>query len=288
MLHTLKSLLNKYELKTAGDYQVALREIIQQIALLGLWRAKFYEHAAFYGGTALRIFYGLPRYSEDLDFSLVSTNQKFSLTHYMNSIQTELQSFGFSVKIHSKEKKRHSKIESAFVKAETIQNLVYIEASEDLLVSLPRNSILKVKIEVDTDPPPYASYDMKTLLIPIPHHVKLFSLADIFAGKIHALLCRQWKSRVKGRDFYDFVWLVGQEIPCNIQHLEARMIQTGHLKNNLLLNREAVIKMLRDKFDKTDFQNAINDVRPFIVDPQSLNLWNKAFFIQLTEQIEIV
>jgi predicted nucleotidyltransferase component of viral defense system len=287
MTHVLQTLLNKYTLKTADDSLVALREIIQQISLLGLWRAKFYEYGAFYGGTALRIFYGLPRYSEDLDFSLTVPNQKFSLDRFLNSIQKELQAFGFLIKIHRKEKKHPSQIESAFIKAETVKNLIYIETPVNLLTTIHPKSIIKVKIEVDIKPPPYAEYDMKTLLVPIPHHVKLFSLPDLFAGKAHALLCRQWKSRVKGRDYFDFVWFIGQQTPCHLKHLKARMVQTGHFKNGSILNKRILIQMLLDKFQKTDFNNVIHDVRPFITDPQSLNLWNKSFFNKLAEEIEV-
>ncbi len=287
MIHALQSLLNKYELHTADDCRDALREIIQQIALLGLWRTKFFEHAAFYGGTALRIFYGLPRYSEDLDFSLTFANPEFSIARYVNSIQSELQSYGFSVKVKKKEKTRQSQIESAFIRADTLQNLIYIESPHNLLASIHKNSVLRVKIEVDIDPPPYADYDMKTLLVPIPHQVKLYSLPDLFAGKIHALLCREWKSRVKGRDYYDFVWFIGQKVPCHLRHLKSRMVQTGHLGNGSSFNGKILKQMLRNKFEKADFQLALKDIRPFIKDYQSLDLWNKSFFMQLAEEIKV-
>jgi len=68
MHEAVTRMLAKYEPKSVDDSVRALREIIQEVALLGLWRAKFFEHAAFYGGTALRILYGLVRFSEDLDF----------------------------------------------------------------------------------------------------------------------------------------------------------------------------------------------------------------------------
>src|SRR5438309_3791037 len=117
------SMLDRYKCVTAQDYENALKEIIQEIALLGLWRAKFYEHAAFYGGSALRILYGLDRFSEDLDFTLLRPDKTFSLASYNQAIMDELRSFGFKVEVVTKTKKIVSNIESAFIKADSKQQL---------------------------------------------------------------------------------------------------------------------------------------------------------------------
>ncbi len=288
MNHALSPLLNKYQLKTSDDYKDALREIIQQIALLGLWRAKFYEHAAFYGGTALRIFYGLSRYSEDLDFSLLSPKIGFSIKHYLNTIRNEFEAFGFPVEIEEKTKKHSSPIESAFIKANTIQNLMTVGAPKELVNSNHRNSVLKVRIEIDIDPPPFADFETKTLLVPIPYQVKLYSKECLFAGKIHALLCREWKTRVKGRDFYDFIWFVGLGIKCNLLHLKARMVQTGHWQDSNDLDQPMLITLLKEKFEQVNFENARDDVRPFILDSKALDLWDRPFFIALADQVNTV
>src|SRR3989344_6607710 len=119
MQDAIQKMLKKYDCKNEIEYQNALKEIIQEITLLGLWRAKFFEYAAFYGGTALRILYQLDRFSEDLDFSLLQANQNFSLTPYFSFIKQELQSYGFQIAVESIDKENKSNVDSAFLKADT-------------------------------------------------------------------------------------------------------------------------------------------------------------------------
>src|SRR5271157_4585321 len=206
MNEAIARMMARYDGRRREDYVRALREILQEIALLGLWRSKFFEKAAFYGGTALRILYGLDRFSEDLDFSLLEPKPDFDLSKYCVALQTEMRSFGFEVTIESKEKRRQSAVQSAFIKSNTLKQLVVIETAEELVRTVPRGQVLKIRLEVDTVPPPGFSTEVKYLLHPIPFPVKSYTLPDLFAGKRHALLCRRWKTRVKGRDWYDFVW----------------------------------------------------------------------------------
>ena len=224
----LQALLDRYEPRTPADYENALKEVVQELALLGLWRAKFYEHAAFYGGTALRIFHGLPRFSEDMDFSLLAPDEEFDLDPYLEAIRCELASFGFSFRVERRSKRGSTAIESAFIKGGTRVNLAHVGMPDYLQERLPRLPQVRIRLDVDTDPPPLARYDVLTLLTPIPFQVRLFDLPCLFAGKLHALLCRDWMMRVKGRDFYDFVWYLGRRIRCDVRHLQARMEQTGH------------------------------------------------------------
>lgn len=210
MHDAIRSMMDRYELQTRDDYINALREILQEIALLGLWRSKFFEHAAFYGGTALRVGYGLNRYSEDLDFSLLKPDDSFSLGTYAKSLQREINSFGFQVDFEQRQKSYQTPIESAFLKTNTYKQLIIIEASEDLLRDLHPLKNLKIKLEVDTDPPGGFKTETRYVLQPFPFSVRIFSLPDLFAGKLHAILCRHWKSRVKGRDWYDLVWYAGK------------------------------------------------------------------------------
>jgi hypothetical protein len=194
-------MLARYEARRLEDYVRALREILQEIALLGLWRSKFFEHAAFYGGTALRILHGIDRFSDDLDFSLIRPSSRFDLSRYSTALQTEIRSFGFEVRVVTKEKEARSAIQSAFLKADTLKQLVVVEAGREMMRELPRGQVLKIKIEVDTDPPPGFETETRFLLHPIPFSVRTYVLPDLFAGKMHAVLCRRWKSRVKGRDW---------------------------------------------------------------------------------------
>lgn len=288
MNKALANLLESYNPITLDDYEIAVKEIVQQLALLGLWRSKFYEHAAFYGGTALRLFYGLRRFSEDLDFSLLKKESSFDLLPHLAAIEKEIESFGFQFSVEKKGKSIQSQIESAFIKGDTRINLLCIQAGENILKDFPRNKKIKVKLELDTDPPPGSQYEVKTLLTPIPFSVKLFARPDLFAGKMHAVLCRQWMSRVKGRDYYDFIWFIGQKIPCRINYLKERMIQTGHLQREDKLDKNHLVGLLKEKFKSLDFEQILLDVRPFVKDKQELALWNRDFFLNLIESIDII
>ena len=219
MKEALRQMLNQYALQTQEDYESALREIVQQISLLGLWRAKFFEHTAFYGRAALRIFYQVNRFSEDLDFSLMMPNLAFELSPYLKAVEDELTSFGFLFHAERKEKPVQSQIESAFIKGNTIKNLISVEAPSRIVKGFHREQKLKVKIELDIDPPRGATFETKFLLRPIPFSVRLYTLPNLFAGKLHAVLCRNWKNRVKGRDLYDFIWYIAQKESFDQAHL---------------------------------------------------------------------
>jgi predicted nucleotidyltransferase component of viral defense system len=288
MKEALRQMLSHYVLHTQEDYESALREIVQHISLLGLWRAKFFEHAAFYGGTALRIFHQLNRFSEDMDFSLMMPDLTFELSPYLKAIEGELISFGFLFQAERKERAVQSQIESAFIKGNTVKNLTSVEAPSRIVKGFHREQKLKVKIELDIDPPKGATFETKFVLRPIPFSVRLYTLPNLFAGKLHAVLCRNWKSRVKGRDFYDFVWYVAQKVPCNLEHLRHRMVQTGHWETEELLTLQALLNLLRERFETIDFESAKTEVRPFIKDPEALTLWSKQFFIQLSQQINVL
>lgn len=229
----------------------ALREILQQIALLGLWRGKFFEHAAFYGGTALRLLYGLDRYSEDLDFSLLEPAPAFSLGAYGDALRRELDSFGFDVSFESRGRGPESSIESAFLNANTLKQLIVIKAG--ITRRMHADEVLKIKLEVDVDPPVGFSTDSRAVLAPVPFAVRVYSLPDLFAGKMHALLCRRWKTRVKGRDWYDLVWYLGRHPKLRLSHLESRMRHSGDWSGPEPLTRERLIAILSDVINAIDF-----------------------------------
>jgi predicted nucleotidyltransferase component of viral defense system len=278
MNDAVKAMLQQYACKSTQDYINALKEIIQELALLGLWRAKFFEHAAFYGGTALRILHGLDRFSEDLDFSLLKANPEFSLKKYNQAIKDELQAFGFVVEVESKLKAQASKIQSAFIKAGTYQQLIQIQTPADLLKTLHQQKIIRIKMEVDTDPPLDFSTEAKYRLLPIPFSVLTFSLPDLFAGKLHAVLCRQWQSRVKGRDWYDLVWYLSRKTPVHLAHLQARLQQSGHWQTDKKLTLGEVKKRLNQRIDKLDVDAAKKDISLFIRDQSAIKVWSAEFF----------
>lgn len=283
MHSAIENLLEKYDCSTTEGYKNALKEIIQEIALLGLFRAGFFDLAAFYGGTALRLFYHLERFSEDLDFSLLAVDPDFDLQPYCIAIQAELGAYGFEVDVSPKEK-RHSAIASAFIKGETLRHLLKIRAIQPTVSGVSPHELLKVKVEVDTHPPPAAEYEIKYALTPIPYSVRVFTAPCLFAGKIHAVLCRAWKNRVKGRDLYDYLWYLSRGIPVHLAHLEQRLIQTQSYPRTEPLTLEMLRQMLQERFATIDYRQAQQDVRPFIKDPRSLELWSAELFTAVTRE----
>lgn len=280
----IQDLLKRYDCKTVEDHRSALKEIIQEITLLGLSRAGFFREGAFYGGTALRIFHGLDRFSEDLDFSLGVPNPEFRLEAYTSFVRDELAAYGFKVQVEKKEKSEDSAIQSAFIKAGTLVHLLKIASLTPPVPGVPPNEQLKIKFEIDTDPPAGASYEVRYQLIPIPYSVRLYDLSSLFAGKLHAVLCRSWKNRVKGRDFYDYLWYLSHRVYPNLPHLEARMRQSGHWRAPEPLDSPRLFELLEQRFGQVDFRQATADARAFIRNPRSLDLWSREFFSSVTKE----
>ena len=286
MDNAILQMLDEYDCQSAADYENALKEIMQEIALLGLWRVKFYEHALFYGGSCLRILYGLPRFSEDLDFSLLRPAPDFNLSKYHAAIVAELEGFGFEVEIKTKNKSVDSQIDSAFIKAGTRINFIKIKVPDRLLARLHSNQILKIKIEVDLDPPGNHGVEVKDIFRPIPFQVKTMPLSDLFAGKIHAIIARKWQTRIKGRDYYDYLWYLGKKSALNLNHLEARLRQSGHLNGEL--TTDIFQAMLTRKFQELDIENAKRDIAPFLNDREkpTLDLWSNEYFMKTVKSIQ--
>jgi len=284
----IMNMLKKYELKSVQDYGNALKEIIQEIILLGLWRAKFFEKAVFYGDSALRILYKIDRFSEDLDFSLIKENNEIKLKNYFTAIKKELESMGFEITINEKIKKNESQIESAFIKANTLVHLLKININ----FKTQKNAKLKIKMEIDQNPAMGFQSEAKYHLNPIPFSINTMTLSSLFSGKIHALLCRTRNINVKGRDWYDLIWFVKNNTFCNLYFLKQKLIQTSHLKKDDLLTKKLLLEMLKDKINKTNFEQAKRDVLPFLKNKNqidNLNLWSKEFFRDfLITKIEVI
>lgn len=287
MNEAIRRILATYEIRSPEDSLRALREVMQEIALLGLWRSKFFEKAAFYGGTALRVLYGLDRFSEDLDFSLLEKNEGFDLAGYGDALKRELASFGFAVEVESKLKQPGAAVQSTFLKADTRTRMITVKFERGLVKQVPRNQVLKIKLEVDTDPPPGFSTETRYLLRPVPFAVRTFSLPDLFAGKMHAVLCREWKSRVKGRDWYDLVWFAAYHPELRLSHLEQRMRQTGHWTGPSPLTEAVFRGLLARRIDRVDSDQIRREVEPFVKDPASLTVWSKEFFLDVASRIKI-
>ncbi|MBQ9058039.1 MAG: nucleotidyl transferase AbiEii/AbiGii toxin family protein [Atopobiaceae bacterium] len=279
----LEQMLNAYEVEGLYDRKNAMKEIMQEIVLCGLSRAGFFSRAAFYGGTALRIFYGLDRFSEDLDFSLEVEDSAFDLTKYFPALEKEVRSFGMHVDISEKVKSRDSHIRSAFLKGSTREHLLLFYADEELAGKVARSELVRIKFEVDVHPPKFATFERKYRLLPAPYEVNLYDMPSLFAGKIHAVLARAWRNREKGRDLYDYVFYLSRGATVNLLHLRERLIDTGYIQPGDPCSIDDVKRMLCNHFETVDYLQAKQDVLPFIRDASALDVWSAEFFKQITE-----
>ena len=288
----LIKMLEKYDLSNSNSSYDALREILQEIVLLGLYDAGFFKHAAFYGGTALRILHNLPRFSEDLDFSLLEKNPDFNLEPYKEAIISTLKAFGFDVTIEIKEKNNSIAIASAFVKGNTIEHFININAPTDITSKIHRDQAVKIKLEVDTNPPLEFKTANVIRLTPRPFSINAFTLPSLYAGKMHAILCRAWSSRPKGRDWYDLVWYIANDVKLDTRHLKARLTQScKYLEENNIqlpneLTKQTIKNLLLQRIESLDVVKAKSDVQPFIKDIRELELWSKEFFVAIIEGIK--
>ena len=282
----IEQMLQHYQCNTRAEYDRAMKEILQEIALVGLWRARFFEHAAFYGGTALRILYQLDRFSEDLDFTLLKPNPNFSLEPYNEAISCELKSYGFTVTVDTKSKKWITPIRSAFIKTGTLGELLKIGVPQHLLKGLHPEASLKIKVEVDTDPAPAYRTESRFLMKPVNIGIRTVILEDIFAGKMHALLFRQWKGRVKGRDWYDWLWLMRQNVTLDLSRLTIHMQTSGALKKEEKLSVKKFKTLMKSRIQAIDLESAKADIQAFITD-LSLIDWSREMFFFFVEQMKI-
>ena len=272
MAGIFEDMLSRYETSSSESMRNATLEVIQQVTLAGLQRGGFFDKAAFYGGTCLRIFHGLRRFSEDMDFTLLRKNETFDIEDYFPAIISEFQSLGREVNITKKDKKNFGKVESAFLKDNTkVYNL-----------SFQTEKSYKIKIEIDTDPPLGFKTEPKLLLQPFSFFTRTLSLPDLYAGKMHALIFRTWKNRVKGRDWYDFEWYVRKGIKLDFSHFKERTLEF----NGLDITKDEFMRLLKNRFNETDIEMVKKDVRPYLIDPREIEIWSNDYFLQLADMIK--
>jgi len=266
-----EQMLSQYQIVTDKDKQNAQYEVMQQVTLAGLYRGGFFNKAAFYGGTCLRIFHKLERFSEDMDFSLLACDNAFNLENYFLAIIEEFKMLGRDVVITKKDKKKFGKVESAFLKDNT----------EVYDVAFQTEKSLKIKIEVDTNPPMKFQTEQKLLLRPYSFMTRCFTLPDLYAGKMHALVFRNWKSRVKGRDWYDFEWYVRNGVKLDFIHLQERIREF----NGIEMDKEQFLEALQERLSAADIKMVKQDIEPFIKNHDSLEIWSNDYFVQLADRI---
>lgn len=280
----IKDWIDEYKPQNKEQAEFALREIMQEVALAGLSRAGFFERAAFYGGTALRIFYGLDRYSEYLDFSLLEKNPNFSFESYLKAIETEFEALGMTVSVKEKKKTKQTNVDSAFLKSETIWRELVLEGviPQTGLTTTPS---LKIRLEVDTAPPLGFETEEKLLVKPFSFYVKCFTSSNLFAGKMHALLFRKWQNRVKGRDWYDMEWYIKKSIPLHLPHFLLRAQDSGDWKKPSITESE-FIDLVKSKIDHVSIENIKEDIIRFIPDETVLDIWSPSYFKALADKVK--
>lgn len=287
MNEIIEEYISRYKPTNLSEREQALREILQELTLIGLWRAKFFEHAAFYGGTALRILHGLDRFSEDLDFTLTTPGLDFSWNHYSAAVEDELNSYGFKVEISEKLKSHSSAIRSAFLKTNTLESLIQVGATESSLKGMHSRVMIRIKVEIDTKPFPGLHFEQLYTKHPFPRPIRVVTKPDLFASKMHAALYRAWKNRVKGRDWWDVIWFIRYDTPINLNHLTECMRQKGQLGQDENLTREKLIDLFMQRVMQLDIKSAQNDVRPFIKDKTLVDEWSPEFFSYWIRQIRV-
>jgi predicted nucleotidyltransferase component of viral defense system len=281
----IKEWIAEYKPRNTDEASQALREIMQEIALAGLSRGAFFEKAAFYGGSALRIFHGLDRFSEDLDFSLLEVNPKFTLDPFFPAIEAEFDALGLKVSIREKKNTPVNNIDSAFLKSNTVWRELVLEGT------IPQNGLdqkpsVTIKLEVDREPPLGFETEEKLLIKPVSFYVKCFTLPDLFAGKMHALLFRKWKENVKGRDWYDMEWYIKKGIPLDLRHFVLRARDSGDWKEETITEKE-FHDLLTKKITTVNMDRVKADIRRFIANPEKLDIWSPEYFLDLVKHLKI-
>jgi predicted nucleotidyltransferase component of viral defense system len=274
MVSLFEQMVSRYEIKSANDKLNAVREVLQEIALSALYRSGFFSRAAFYGGTCLRIFHGLPRYSEGMGFSLLEKNEAFSLNEYIPVLEEEFRAYGRKIEISRKTKSINTAIESAFIK----------DTTETVNLTFQTEPSIKIKIEVDKDPPMHFRTENKLLLLPFSFFTPCFDIPCLFAGKLHAFLFRNWKTRVKGRDWFDLEWYVRNNHSADFDHLKARSLQSGY-SGTKAFTPGLVRELIREKIARTNITRVIDDVQPFVQHPDNLKIWSEEYFLDIAGRI---
>lgn len=268
-----EKMLSAYDQSTETARRNAIYEVSQQIVLAGLADGGFFDKAAFYGGTCLRIFHGLNRFSEDMDFTLLKEDSSFNFEQYFQPVIDQFALVGRKVEIKKKDKKSFGKVESAFLK----------DTTDVYDISFQTERSIKVKIEVDTVPPLKFATEQKILLQPKSFLTRCVTLPDLYAGKMHALVFRAWKSRIKGRDWYDFEWYIRNGIPLDWNHLHERILQF----NGQEMTLDEFKSALRDRLGSADISRVKEDVLPFLNNPGELDIWSNDYFLQLADMMKI-
>lgn len=266
------------------EIQLFSRQVLQKIVLNGLSRGQFFKRAAFHGGTALRILHSLDRYSEDLDFVLFDRDPGFSLERYMGYVESEIRSYGLSVSSKVRDS-RTTATSSGDVRCRTRGMILEIGFPEGLVESINPDAVMRVKIDVDTDPPSGAGYQKYSMTDPLNYYLCALDLPSLFAGKVSAVLTRRWGMREKGRDFYDFLWYIDRSVPVNMSYLRSNLERAGAIGQDDRFDLEVLKGMLRERFSSVDYASAMSDVGQFVIGRRPPSDWCPELFIRASESL---
>ena len=282
---TIEEIIKSYNPKTIEETKAIIKELLQQIVLIGLSRSGFFNYASFYGGTALRIFYGLNRYSEDLDFTLNKEDLNFSIEPFVNKIIEVAHSYGFDIEIQTKIKNIKTPIENAFAKLNTYQTFINLKINDRLVNLLHKDELIKVKFEIDCNPSLGFNVENKYLSMLEFANVAVLDKESLFARKLHALLCRSYKNNVKGRDYYDFLFFIQRKIKPNLTYLRNKLIESHKINENDEFNIDILKNMLKKRFDEVDFDLVKNDAEHFVFKNEDLSYFSKELFIDMVDTL---
>lgn len=284
-MSTINEMINLYNPKSLNENRAVLREILQSIVLIGLSRGDFFKKASFYGGTALRIFYGLNRYSEDLDFTLNEKNDSFSLEPYIESIKNVASSYGIELDINIKKKEIKTPVESAFAKLNTYQTFINLKINDEIASLLHKDENIKVKFEVDLNPAIGFNVESKRIDMPEFANIIVLDEPSLFAGKLHAIICRNYKNTVKGRDYYDFLFYIRKRVKPNLNYLKNKLIESGKIKENDKFDLDTLKVMLKDRFETVDFNQVKTDAERFVFNNEDLSYYSKELFVDMINKL---
>lgn len=277
MKNLIQEKLESYAPQTDEDEENAIKEITQEVVLYGLGEAGFFEDAIFQGGTCLRIIHGLDRFSEDLDFALKKPMSDFDLNKYLVKVSEVMQVFGYKIEVTGKDKASES-VKARFLKDDSIKKILNFEHRQDL------RKKIQIKVEVDINPPSADKTEPNYIDFPIQFMLVTHDISSLFAGKIHALLCR---GHIKGRDWYDYVWYISKKSKINFPMLESALNQRGPWKDQgLKIDKEWLHEKLNAKIESIRWEEAQRDVERFLrpEKKKTLELWSKDFFSKMTKK----
>lgn len=270
----IENRLKRYRMDSPELEITAIREITQELILFALSTSEFFTHAAFQGGTCLRIVHGLNRFSEDMDFVLKKSSGAFSWQQYLTLIATTLEQYGYRVELQDKSHTGESE-KKAFIKDDSIGKILKLSYAN----RQGSTRMIRIKLEIDTNPPGGGEFESAFIAFPSPSSITTETLPTLFAGKSHALLCRKYE---KGRDWYDFLWYLGNKTPMNYRRFSAALNQTGPWAGlGITVDRDWYINEMTRRIEEIDWKRVKADVAPFISQPEQglVSKWNRDFFI---------